>query len=163
MWPELQKEINVERESLSRLLSLHHPLIDKCATVPPELIEISALSAMLHSFYTGIENLFKRVAVQIDGGLPASDLWHSRLLESMSEATDRRPAVISESLRSTLRGYLSFRHVFRHAYSFELRWTKMAGLVLETDQTLRLLEERLSGFAAAMNRRYPEASQTPSR
>ena len=156
MWPDLKKEILVERESLNRLLSLYHELIDKCATLPPELIELSALSAMLHTFYTGIENLFKRVAVQIDGGLSGSDQWHSRLLESMTETTAHRPAVISESLRNTLRGYLSFRHVFRHAYSFELRWTKMAELVLEVERTLRLLEEEITGFAAEMDRRYQE-------
>jgi hypothetical protein len=146
----------VEREFLNRLLSMHHALIEKCAAVPPEPIELSALSAMLHSFYTGIENLFKRVAVQIDGGLPEGDVWHSRILESMTEATAHRSAVISTDLRETLRGYLSFRHVFRHAYSFELRWTKMAGLVLEVEGTLRLLEEELSRFVAEMDRRYQE-------
>lgn len=153
MWPELKKEIMVEQESLHRLLSMHHALIDRCATVPPDPIELSALSAMLHSFYTGIENLFKRVAIQVDGGLPGGDVWHSRLLEAMTEATASRPAVIGDTLRNTLRSYLSFRHVFRHAYAFELRWTKMAELVLGAERTLRLLDGAMTSFAMEMDRR----------
>jgi len=150
----------VEQESLSRLLRMHHALIEKCAAVAPEPIEVSALSAMLHSFYTGVENLFKRVALQIDEEMPEGDLWHSRLLEIMTEATARRPAIISDTLRDTLRGYLSFRHVFRHAYSFELRWAKMAELVLGVERTFRLLEEEISRFVTAMDRRYPETQKS---
>jgi hypothetical protein len=157
VWPELKREILVEQESLARLLSTHRILIEKCATRPPDAIELSALSAMLHSFYTGIENLFKRVAVRVDGGPPGGDLWHSRLLESMTEATPKRPAMVSEALRNTLRGYLSFRHVFRHAYTFELRWPKMEELVLDVDKTLARLEEELARFAEQMDQLYPES------
>ena len=153
VWPELKKEISVEQESLKRLLCMHQPLIEKCRSVPPAPIELSELSAMLHSFYTGIENLFKRVAVQIDGGPPDGDLWHSRLLEAMTKPAVSRPALIFETLRDTLRSYLSFRHVFRHAYSFELQRTKMADLVLGVDRTLERLEEELAVFAAQMARR----------
>jgi hypothetical protein len=57
-------------------------------------------------------------------------MWHIRLLDTMVNATDSRPAVISPRLRASLRKYLEFRHVFRHAYSFELQWTRMAPLVV---------------------------------
>lgn len=146
MLDKLKKEIAVEKESLNRLIGTHDELLRKCSTTPPNAIEISALSAMLHSFYTGVENLFKRIAVYLDGGPPAGEFWHSQLLDSMSNHTPKRPAVISESLRDQLRSYLNFRHVFRHAYSFELQWTKMAPLVLECKNTLRVLEEQLDSF-----------------
>ena len=71
----------------------------------------------------------------------------------MAEATTAHPAIISESLRDHLRGYLTFRHVFRHAYSFELRWSKMAPLALEVDETLRRLEEDLDHFTLDMDLR----------
>ena len=91
MWPELKREISVERESLDHLLVMHHDLIVKCATTPPDPIETSALSAMLHSFYTGIENLFKRVAVHLDQGMPQGEMWHIRLLDSMINPTTTPP------------------------------------------------------------------------
>jgi hypothetical protein len=153
VWPELKREICVERELLERLLATHGELVATCRETPPDHIETSALSAMLHSFYTGIENLFKRVTVHLDHGLMHGDQWHSRLLDSMAEATPNRPALISESLREKLRGYLSFRHVFRHAYAFELRWSKMAPLVLECAETLQWLERELDAFTVAMDAR----------
>ena len=153
MWPELKREISVERESLERLLAMHHDLIVKCAVTPPDFIETSALSALLHSFYTGAENLFKRVSVHLDQAMPQGEMWHSRLLDSMIEATLSRPAVIPGELRDHLRGYFSFRHVFRHAYAFEIRWAKMAPLVLDCEKTLHWLEMELDKFVAAMELR----------
>ncbi len=155
MWPELKREIGVERESLERLLAMHHDLIVKCGTTAPDPIETSALSAMLHSFYTGIENLFKRVAIHLDHGMPQGAMWHSRILDSMVVPTEYRPLMISGELRDTLRGYLSFRHVFRHAYAFELRWSKMSPLVLECEKTLQWLEQELDRFTVEMDRRQP--------
>lgn len=42
--------------------------------------------------------------------------------------------------------YLEFRHVFRQAYSFQLRWDKMSPLVLGCEETLRQLEAELDVF-----------------
>jgi len=48
---------------------------------------------------------------------------------------------------------MNFRHVFRHAYSFELMWNKMEKLVLELEPTLNLLESELEQFIQAIDRR----------
>jgi hypothetical protein len=45
------------------LFAEHRPLLHLVRTQPPDIIERSALAAMFHSFYTGIENLFKRIAI----------------------------------------------------------------------------------------------------
>ena len=54
----------------------------------------------------------------------------------MSKPGRGRPPVISPELKTSLGGYLQFRHVFRQAYSFDLQWGKMAALVLECEHTL---------------------------
>lgn len=143
---KLQKQVAVEREQLNTLLQVHHSLLTKCVTVQPDVTEISALAAMLHSFYTGIENLFKRVAVELDTSLPRGEYWHRQLLDSMTRPGPARPAAISESLRIVLRDYLDFRHVFRQAYTFQLRWEKMNDLVQGCEKTLRQLELELDLF-----------------
>ncbi|MEI6502250.1 MAG: hypothetical protein WCP21_14635 [Armatimonadota bacterium] len=112
----------------------------------PDEIELAALAAMLHSFDNGVENLLKRIAVETGEGLPVGDVWHRRLLDQMAGATDDRPAVLSEDLRSRLRLYLDFRHVFRHSYTFDLRWDKMRKPVLHCDETLTALRASLEGF-----------------
>jgi len=143
---KLRKQVAVELEQLNRLLESHRPLLAKCAACTPDVIECSALAAMLHAFYTGVENIFKRIAVECDGGPPVGDTWHRLLLDSMMRPGPARPAVISPALRESLRGYLDFRHVFRHAYTFDLRWEKMAALVAQCESVLRQLESALKVF-----------------
>lgn len=109
---------------------------------------MQALSAHLHAFYTGVEKVFSYIAKDIDGGLPTGVAWHTRLLTSMSQHTDARPAVISEDLYIRLYDYMTFRHMFRHAYAFDLKWRKMADLVLHCEDTLDRLQTELKAFFA---------------
>jgi hypothetical protein len=146
----LRKQIAVERMQLSRLTQTYLSLIEKCKQAPPEFVEISALSAFLHAFYTGIENIFKRVVVELGESLPEGEFWHQKLLELMTIPTSHRPALISEEFRGKLRNYLDFRHVFRHAYTFDLQWPKMKELVMECPKTLHQLEDDLDKFLAAL-------------
>lgn len=50
--------------------------MEKCKTTKPDPIERSALAAMLHAFYTGVENILKRIALGINGRLPEGEFWH---------------------------------------------------------------------------------------
>ena len=54
---------------------------------PPDDIELSALAAMLHSFYNGIENIFKRVTAELDDRLPGGEFWHRELMDCMTMPT----------------------------------------------------------------------------
>lgn len=146
MLDKLRKQVTVEIEQLNRLLQIHQPLLDKCKNTKPDPIELSALAAMLHAFYTGIENILKRVVVELDGDSPKGEFWHRQLLDKIAQPSPIRSAVISAHLKDVLRKYLYFRHVFRQAYTFELRWEKMSELVLECENTLRELEVELKAF-----------------
>ena len=86
--------------------------------------------------------------MHVDGQPPRGQAWHSHLLRSVAEPTASRPSVISPSLRDRLRDYLSFRHLFRQAYSFQMQWSKMSPLVLNCRGTLDTLEVELQGFLA---------------
>lgn len=121
MSDKLRKQINVERQQLNRLIEEHKPLVDTCASSEPTPIELSALATFLHSFYSGIENSLKRVALEIDGGLPSGNVWHRQLLMSMASKTDLRPQMLSNTLYENLSQYLAFRHFFRQAYSFHFK------------------------------------------
>lgn len=146
MWAKFRKQQAVEREQLRRLLATMQPVLAKCREERPTEIELSALAAMLHSFYTGIENIFKRVTVELDANPVRGESWHRELLDRMGRTGPRRPALLSVELRERLQEYLGFRHVFRHAYSFELDWEKMAPLVLNCELTLQQLEAALDQF-----------------
>jgi hypothetical protein len=155
VWARLRKQIAVEREQLAHLLQVHEPLLIKCTTTAPDAIELSALAAMLHSFYTGSENIFKRIVIELGEPLPSGASWHRDLLEAMSVPSAVRPAAISVALRDRLGEYLNFRHVFRRAYSFQLRWDKMAPLVLDCEAVFRQLETELDIFLQAGEQQGP--------
>jgi len=146
VWDELHKEIGVEFEQLHELLDDHRLLLQKCRSIDPDAVERSALAAVLHAFYTGIENIFVRITVAAEGTKPRGDAWHQDLLGSMAVDGAGRTAVLSSDLADTLAEYLAFRHVFRHAYTFHLRWEKMRHLVLGLDRVLQQLEKDLGSF-----------------
>ena len=64
----------------------------------------------------------------------------------MSQPSAGRPAVLSGSLLEDLGSYLDFRHFFRQAYAFHVRWVKMAPLVSGCGEALRRLGAELAAF-----------------
>lgn len=146
MWDNLREQVAVEREQLRRLLETYQPLLEKCAATPPDAIELSALAAMLHSFYNGVENIFKRTTLELDGVMPGGEHWHKELLDAMTQATRERHPFLSLGLAARLKEYMEFRHVFRHAYTLNLRWDRMRSLVLGCEETLGMLEREVAEF-----------------
>jgi hypothetical protein len=146
VWDRLQEQVALERDQLRRLLEIHRPLVRKCVANPPDDIELSALAALLHSFYNGVENIFKRLTVELGDPLPGSEFWHKGLLDAMAQPTGRRTPVLSAGLRERLKEYMEFRHLFRQAYTFNLRWDRMKTLVLGCEAKLKLLEGELDLF-----------------
>lgn len=146
---ELFDEIELELAQLRQLMESFDSLRKDLTARTPTSVETIAIAGYLHSFYTGIENIFKRIS-RLDNDPARGENWHSRLLENMAISNRSRPAVISESLRDRLYEYLNFRHVFRHAYSFQLQWSKMAPLVVESEQVMIVIEASLRDFIKIM-------------
>jgi len=146
VWDEVREEVELELSLLHRLFAEHSTLIASVQEREPDTTAILALGAILQSFYNGCENIFKRIAQEIDHAVPTGETWHRDLLAAMARPNSQRPSVISESLLSTLAAYLRFRHAFHHIYTYDLRWSSMASLVLACEQTLSQLEKELGRF-----------------
>lgn len=97
----------------------------------PERSDIfyESLALKLHNFYTGCEGIFRLVATELNGGIPAGQDWHRRLLERMSVERDGRRSVVGPETAKKLQEYLGFRHVVRNIYGFELDSERIARLV----------------------------------
>lgn len=131
---------------MRRILETHQSLLERCRKTQPTADELAALAAILHAFYNGVENIFKRIAVALDGGSPQGEFWHSELIEKMASPAKKRPALLSDAMNEQLQEYLDFRHVFRHAYTFDLKWSKMKHLVVECEAVLEKFEKELETF-----------------
>ena len=70
----------------------------------PDFIQTRAAGSILHDFYSGVENLFERIAVNIDGKLPGGKDWHKELLSQMELPLEGiRRAVIRRELAFKLK------------------------------------------------------------
>lgn len=127
-------------------------LLEQVQLKTPNLVEMTALSAILHSFYNGLENVFLLVAKGIDQKIPKGEEWHRQLLDQMIQTTSNRPPVITKELADEVDPYLSFRHFHRHAYSFLLRWSKMEELVLPVTKVWGQLKTQLLIFISSMDK-----------
>lgn len=125
----VRDQIRSEIQQIEDLFVEFSQLLDKAGTGEPDVVEKAALASVLHSFYTGLEGIFLTVAKRVDAHVPGGDRWHRDLLDQIATATDSRGVLISEDTKETLREYLAFRHFFRQAYSYVLRWEEMRDLV----------------------------------
>jgi len=148
---EIFREIELELTLLHRLFTTFSSDIEKYRESDPSEFDLGALGSILNAFYNGIEKIFIRIASKYDGHPVKSDIWHIELLEMMMESNTKRPAVISKELKARLQNYLSFRHVFKHIYTFDLQWHKMKDVLLSSEETLHLLEAELQVFMDAIS------------
>lgn len=147
----LAREIELELRQIRQLLDVSAHLLDG-GTLPGNYDQAAGLAATLHSFYNGIEHLFKRIAAFFGEPQPSGPGWHRELLDSMARPTDRRGAVLSDELHLLLDDYLRFRHFFRHAYAFTLQVPEMAPLAAQCPRCLQKLEAELQEFLDALDR-----------
>lgn len=134
-------QVEFEMGQIDRLLEEYADLLDQAQKTPLELVEITALASVLHSFYNGVENIFSIIAKRIDRGMPDGAHWHRDLLTQMTRTAPNRAPVLSVDLARRLAAYLGFRHFYRHAYSFFLDWDEMEELVT----SLPVIWERTKG------------------
>ncbi|MDQ7826330.1 MAG: hypothetical protein RDV48_26240 [Candidatus Eremiobacteraeota bacterium] len=146
--PELISEIRDELGSLQALVS---DIKAVNSEIPDsehlKNIYKESLTLKLHNFYTGCERIFRRIADDINSGVPKSLDWHKRLLKIMSlDIEGKRPAVISKETESRLEEFLAFRHVVRNMYGFEIRYDRLRFLVEETQGTFEMVKEDMEAF-----------------
>ena len=96
--PELIERIADERRKIERTVEEIKVRLQKMESASAEdLVDLKDLVAMrLPVFYIGIENIFKRIAEEIDMDEPQGKNWHTDLLQQMSRPRASRPPVISE-------------------------------------------------------------------
>jgi len=116
----------------------------------PDLEQTTIMAAILHSFYTGLENIFIMISKKVDGFTPSSVKSHQELLDFVHENTSNREAIINEETFLILNEYMKFRHVFRHGYSFQLKWEKMKSLAVNLFDTWDNVKEQLVEFVDPM-------------
>lgn len=143
----LKADVRRETQNLSQLVESMDELRVQLHDREPTEFDVRAAGSLLHDFYTGLEKIFQRIALRVDGDLPTGEDWHLQLLLRMATPIDGvRPRVISDDQMQQLEEYLRFRHVFRNLYGFELRWELIAPLVEAMRDDFHVTESQIEAF-----------------
>ena len=140
-------EIHRDLEALEQICHRSSEFYAQLGT-QPDAHEKMTLAGYLHHFYTGVETIHERIVQVLEGEIAHSpQQWHRDLLEDMAlEVGGVRPGVISPATKNQLVNYLGFRHVFRHAYTTDLDWTRLQPLVQQLEAIFRRYRSELTTF-----------------
>lgn len=116
-------------------------------TEKPTVREKTAAAAFLAQFYTGIENILKRISRYHGVPLPSGETWHVDLFQRFcSPSHPDLPELFDETLGTALAPYRRFRHVAFHGYGFQLDWGRMLEGVANVQDVFTRLKIRLSEY-----------------
>lgn len=140
-------DLRADLEDLDRVLDEGTRCLADLVDREPTTLEVRGAGDIAHDFYNAIEHFFERVAVELNGGLPAGPDSHAQLLRRSSRAVEGvRPAVIDDLLCGRLQEYLRFRHLFRHGYGFALQWARLVPLLEGMRDLAPELRRQLDAF-----------------
>lgn len=123
---ELREEIAIELENIETVLHELSTLYEDVKGREASVREKTAASAFLAQFYSGIENILKRMSHFHNVPLPSGEMWHVELFKRFCEPSfPSLPVLFDELLSSDLAPYRKFRHVVLHGYGFQLDWVRM--------------------------------------
>lgn len=114
----VNEQITFKIEDIDKLFSEYKLIFDELKVKGPNLFNMTILASVLHSFYNGLENIFDIISKNIDEKVPPRNKSHQELLQQMASKNSKRESIITENLYMKLREYATFRHFYRHAYSF---------------------------------------------
>lgn len=122
----LTQRINDELHKIDGILERIQRGLDSIDVLPVQAREFieNTIATDLADVYRGIENIFLRIAREVDMHVPRGSRWHKNLLTQMTEQRPERPPVISERTSLQLEELLEFRHKVNNIYGKELRYEK---------------------------------------
>ena len=144
-------QIRFEIKQIDRLFERYTDLLERVQKGTPDLVDVTAVASVLHSFYNGLENIFLSIAKGIDADVPAGAQWHRDLLTKMAESTSNRGPVLTTETAHQLAEYLGFRHFFRHSYSFFLEWDELEKLVIPLAKVWGQVKDELQLFVEGLS------------
>ena len=142
----IKEQIIFKIKDIDKLFSEYELIFEKAKIKTPDLFDLTRLGSVLHSFYNGLENIFEIIAKNIDNYLPSGNKSHQELLKQMATSNEYRNNILEEKMYMKLREYATFRHFYRHAYSFQLNWEKMKPLVEDLDNVWDNVKNELYVF-----------------
>lgn len=155
----ITQRINDELDKIDGILERIQRGLDNIDVLPVQAREFieNTIATDLADVYRGIENIFLRIAREVDMHVPRGSRWHKNLLAQMAEKRPERCPVISENTRRELEELLEFRHKVNNIYGKELKYEKTIPHAKSIDELFASVSEDLSIFTDFLAKREEDA------
>ena len=108
---------------------------------------IESMGYQLHNLYCAFEDLFKIVAETFENHIQDKTKYHMELLKRMTLSIEGvRPQLLSQESYILLDNLRSFRHFFRHAYSYEIDVRKVRIVLDDADKLREMFKKNVEIF-----------------
>lgn len=122
----LREEIGIQLELMDATVREIEALRVDLASRRPTVRETAATAAFMADFYTGIENILKRISRCYGVPMPTGDDWHVELFNRFCDpGFQGLPQIFDTEQKKSLAKYRQFRHVIHHGYAMQLDWERM--------------------------------------
>ena len=150
----LTQRINDELDKINGILERIQRGLEKIEVVPIDIKEFieNTIATDLADIYRGVENIFLRIAREVDMHVPTGSRWHKNLLAQMTEKRPERPPVISENTSLQLEELLEFRHKVNNIYGRELRYEKTIPHAKSIDELFASVSQDLNTFTDSLEK-----------
>ena len=154
----LAQRINDELTKISETLERIQRGLEKLEVVPTDVREFveNTIATDLADVYRGIENIFLRVAREVDRHVPTGSRWHKNLLAQMVEQRPERPPVISKNTALRLEKLLEFRHKVTNIYGRQLVYEKTEEHAKSISELFATISQEFNAFTDSLAKREEE-------
>jgi predicted nucleotidyltransferase/archaellum component FlaC len=155
----LTQRINDELEKINETLERVTRGLEKLEVVSIDVREFieNTIATDIADIYRGIENIFLRIAREVDMQVPTESRWHKNLLAQMAEQRSERSPVISENTSLRLEDLLEFRHKVNNIYGEELIYEKTELHAKSIDELFSSVSQDLRIFTDSLVKREEDA------
>ena len=154
----LTQRINDELVKISETLERITRGLESIDVLPVQAREFieNTIATDLADVYRGIENIFLRIAREVDMHVPTGSRWHKNLLAQMVEQRPERPPVISENTSIQLEKLLEFRHKVTNIYGRELVYEKTIEHAKSIDELFTTVSQEFNAFTDSLAKRQED-------
>ena len=158
----LIQRISDERNKIEGTIGKIAERLEKIKTAPVEYREEieTTIAKNLVDCYRGMENIFRRIALDVDLRMPDGSRWHKELLTQMVEPQAERQPVISQETFEILEELLEFRHVFNNIYGEELVYEQTERNAKQIDKLFNSLSKELDAFIIYLKKQENDCTES---
>lgn len=145
----LKADINKQIEVID---IIYGKILKRCQNYKNNEERMESLAYHLHNLYCAFEDLMILVANSFENQIYESPKWYTLLLRRMTQNIPNiRPSLFSDVCYSLLDELRAFRHLFRHAYSYQIDQDKLDIVIKKAFELEKLYKSNIQRFLDLLN------------